>query len=641
MEVILEDSEYTVNSSANEDERNIPDRKISSGTKPAFSGRKIGVVGPQTHTPTHTPIERKISATERKISTGDRKISTGDRKISTGDRKISHGERKISHGERKFSTNDRKISTISDRLPPSRKVSPASRKVSRAESTTSGRTIGVLKRTLTQLTMNQLEIGSLNDGSVMEEFVSKKTPQILAALAATIGAFGMGTVMAWSSPALPQVELSAKLGYPSDSDLSWVASLVPLAAVFAGPPTGQCIERIGRKPTMIALSVPFVLGWLLIAFAVNIPMMLVGRFLTGFCAGAFSLTAPVFISETAEDSIRGTLGSAFQLMVTFGFLFSYVVGAFVSWQWLAIASAFVPVIMLILMIYVPASPRYLLSKGEVAEASKALAWFRGAESSQQVEFELRLIQKSIDDAKAKKVQPKDFFSPALLKPISISVGLMFFQSFSGTDAVTFYTVDIFKSAGSSLDGNVATIIVGSVQVLATFLSLVLVDRAGRRVLLLVSDAVMAIALMALAIYFFLDEDTKLTWGMLPLISLVVFVTSYSIGFGPVPWMMMGEILPNHVIGTASAIATSFNWFFTFLVIRFFADLQILIGTNWAYVFFSCFCVAGICFVFFFVPETKGKSLDEIQLLFVSKNARPPPPSSRKVSRTTIDSFFFA
>ena len=133
---------------------------------------------------------------------------------------------------------------------------------------------------------------------------------------------------------------------------------------------------------------------------------------------------------------------------------------------------------------------------------------------------------------------KDFFTWVLLKPICVSVGLMFFQTFSGTDAVTFYTVSIFEEAGSTLDGNVATIIVGAVQVFATFMSVILVDRAGRRVLLLISGASLAVSLVALGSFFFFDEETKKTAGLLPLISLVVFVSAYSIGFGPLPWMMM-------------------------------------------------------------------------------------------------------
>jgi len=444
-----------------------------------------------------------------------------------------------------------------------------------------------------------------------------KVNQIAAALAATLGAFGLGTVLSWTSPALPDLKShSQTFSNLSEEEESWIGSILNLGALFSAPVCGILMDAIGRKNTMLLLSVPFVLGWLLIGYAQNLAMMLIGRFVAGFCGGGFSLVAPVYIGETAEDSVRGALGSAFQLMVVNGILFVYVVGTFASWQWLALICGFVPVVFLIAMIFVPESPRHLLAKGKNAEASQALCWFRKKTSSQEVEDDLKIIETSVNDAKAQKSKFSDLFISYNLRPALIMLGLMLFQQLSGINAVIFYTVDIFESAGSSLDSNVSSIIVGVVQVAATLLSVFVVDRLGRRVLLLVSDVVMCISLVLLGLFFKLDDGGNAdNIGWLPLVSLITFVIAFSIGFGPLPWMMLGELLPPKIKGLTASLATMFNWLLAFLVTRFFKNVLSALGAAWCYWCFAIVCAVGTVFVFIFVPETKGKSIEEIQRHF--------------------------
>jgi len=449
--------------------------------------------------------------------------------------------------------------------------------------------------------------------------MGSKTPQIIAALAATVGAFGLGTVLAWSSPAIPDLrEGDSKLGNITDSDESWIGSIINLGAMTSGPITGIFIDSVGRKTSMLLLSAPFVLGWLLVAYAQNLAMMLCGRFIIGFCGGSFSLAAPVYIGETSEDSIRGALGSGFQLMVVTGILFVNVLGSFVSWQWLSLICGFVPLIFLVAMIFVPESPRYLLTKGKTAEASQALCWLRGKTSATDVEDELRIIEMSVNESLSQKTTLKDLLQPHYLKPTVILLGLMLFQQLSGINAVIFYTVQIFKDAGSTMDSNLSSIIIGIVQVVATMVAVVLVDRAGRRILLLISDVAMCAAIAVLGIFFQLkdnDESVKDSIGWLPLISLIIFITAFSVGYGPIPWMMMGELLPPNVKGQAASIATATNWFLAFLVTKFFQDIQKAITIQWCYWIFAIVCGVGAVYVFIFVPETKGKSMEEIQNQF--------------------------
>lgn len=198
----------------------------------------------------------------------------------------------------------------------------------------------------------------------------------------------------------------------------------------------------------------------------------------------------------------------------------------------------------------------------------------------------------------------------------ISIMLMFFQQFSGINAVVFFTTQIFESAGSTLDSSVSSIIVGVVQVLMTFASAVLVEKAGRKILLLQSSIVMGICLTLLGIYFKLKDgghDVS-SIGWIPLLSLVFFVISFSLGYGPIPWMMMGELISPEVKGTASSLVVLFNWICVFLVTKSFQPLLNLIGSDLTFWIFALVMVLGTLYAFKYVFETKGKSNAQIQLI---------------------------
>lgn len=205
---------------------------------------------------------------------------------------------------------------------------------------------------------------------------------------------------------------------------------------------------------------------------------------------------------------------------------------------------------------------------------------------------------------------------ASLMALICSLGLMFFQQFSGINAVIFYTNQIFQSAGSNIPAVIATIIVGVVQTIATYISSLLIERAGRRILLLQSCIVMGICLIVLGAYFKLQEGgTNVSAvGWLPLVCLVLFIVSFSLGFGPIPWMMMAELFSVEFRGTASGIAVIMNWCLVFIVTLCFPLMKDAIGIYSCFWFFSGFMVICVFFVFFLIPETKGKTVSQIQTI---------------------------
>ncbi|GBP39177.1 Facilitated trehalose transporter Tret1 [Eumeta japonica] len=216
---------------------------------------------------------------------------------------------------------------------------------------------------------------------------------------------------------------------------------------------------------------------------------------------------------------------------------------------------------------------------------------------------------------------KVFFSSVVIKPLVIGFMLLLLQQFSGIDAVIFFTVEIFQNAGSTLDAMTATMLVGAVQLMSNGVSTMLVDRAGRRPLLMVSAALTAAAMAAMGSAYYFEFEHNSWLGYLPVISLVVFMVGYSVGFGGLPFLLLGELFPAHHRSQLSAMASAVNLLSMFAVIKSYHSLETFLtsaGTFWMY---ACFCALAFFFVLFMVPETKGKTLLEIEQLFRSKKAK--------------------
>lgn len=262
---------------------------------------------------------------------------------------------------------------------------------------------------------------------------------------------------------------------------SWVGGLMPLAGLAGGICGGPFIEYLGRRNTILAIAVPFIISWLLIACAINVAMVLAGRALAGFCVGIASLSLPVYLGETIQPEVRGTLGLLPTAFGNIGILLCFVAGTYMDWSMLAFLGGALPVPFLILMFVIPETPRWYVSRNREERARKALVWLRGKEADVEPELKGLLRSQADDERQARQNQLMELLKRNNLKPLSISLGLMFFQQFSGINAVIFYTVQIFKDAGSTIDGNICTIIVGIVNFAATFIGIVLIDRLGRKV----------------------------------------------------------------------------------------------------------------------------------------------------------------
>lgn len=396
---------------------------------------------------------------------------------------------------------------------------------------------------------------------------------------------------------------------------------MPLAALIGGILGGTMIVKIGRRNTLIAIGIPFSISWIIIATAPNVYMVYVGRTLGGLCVGIGSLTFPVYLGEALQPEVRGQLGLFPTAFGNIGILVCFIAGKYMDWSILAYFGAMLPAPYLIMMFFIPETPRWYVANNKNALAKKALIWLRGKDTNMNKELEEIVKAQEETSKNSEDSSIFDLFRRENLRPVMILMGLMFFQQMSGINALIFYTVKIFKSSGSTIDENLSTIIVGIVNFISTFVAAFLIDRLGRKILLYISGTIMVVALMILGAFYYLLEikyDTT-SFGWLPLMSCVVYVLAFSFGFGPIPWLMMGEILPGRVRGSAASLATSVNWTCTFIVTKTFIDISESMGIYGTMWLFGLFTTLGLFFIIFFVPETRGKSLEDIEKSLTGKS----------------------
>ncbi|XP_064602596.1 solute carrier family 2, facilitated glucose transporter member 8-like [Liolophura sinensis] len=412
-------------------------------------------------------------------------------------------------------------------------------------------------------------------------------------------------------------------GLVDDSQAAWFGSLMTVGAMFGGPLAGLLIEKYGRKRTMFLSSLPFAAGYVLILLADKGTLMYLfcGRLMTGLASGMVTVVVPVYIAEVSTKTLRGALGSGVQLSITIGILLAYSLGFALDLRPMACVGIICATLIAATSFFTPETPRYLLMRNQKAAALKSLHDLRGPHTD--VQEECRDIEDALSPQEG--VSWRDFSKAELYRPLQIAIGLMVFQQCSGINAIMFYTVSIFRSAGFKESGELATVLIGVVQVVATLLSLMVIERAGRRTLLLFGGALMTITCITFGWYYHAVSgvaESQLAAGnlaWLPIASLIIYMIGFSFGWGPIPMVLTSEIFPSQARGTACGISIFINWLCGFLVTKEFISLQAVLGPAMTFWLFAMFCFLSMVFVWRLVPETKGKSLEDIELYFLGRS----------------------
>lgn len=442
--------------------------------------------------------------------------------------------------------------------------------------------------------------------------------QTLLSLSVSLSYFCIGLVRGYSAPAVPSMnEIDPGL-LPDKNIASWVSSIPPFGAFFGSLVAFPLMHKIGRKYTVMLTSPIWAISWVLIATAHDWKILLLARMLSGFGAGLTLPSAQIYVSECSDPKIRGVIGSLPSLSMSVGILVTYILGKYVEWRILAWVCCGIACFLFVAVVSFPQSPVWLSTKKRYEKAHNSAKWLH----LQGFTYDPKAqeLQKAVGNGQSTEKKESPFSKAALcrrvvLLPLAIGLALLSIQQLSGIDAVIFFTVEIFRSAGSSLDGHLATIIVGAVQVASNFSSLFVVDRAGRKPLLITSGVIMCLAMAAMGAAFHLNSIGNTCFGYLPLVSLIIFMIGYSVGFGCIPFLLMGELFPTAQRSLLSSLAGSFNLAVMFIVIKTYHPLEDVISTSGTFWMYSILCGVGVIFVISCVPETKGRDLESIHKLF--------------------------
>ncbi|RZC55322.1 hypothetical protein C5167_014174 [Papaver somniferum] len=421
------------------------------------------------------------------------------------------------------------------------------------------------------------------------------------------GSFEYGTCVGYSSPT--QAAITEELNL-SLAEYSVFGSILTIGAMVGAVTSGSIADFIGRKGAMRMSSAFCITGWLSIYFAKDALALDVGRLATGYGMGVFSYVVPVFIAEIAPKNLRGALTTLNQLMISCGVSTSFLIGQLLPWRNLALFSLVPSAIMLVGLLFIPESPRWLAKIGKQKEFEAALQQLRGKEADTSSEAtEIQDSMESLQQLPQAKL--RDLFQIRYLRSVTIGVGLMVCQQFGGINGVVFYLRQTFVSAGFPPD--LGTTICAILPIFVTALGVSLIDRAGRRALLLVSATGLVLGCLLDGAAFFM-KDHELLLDAVPALTvtgILVYIGSFSIGMGAVPWVVMSEIFPINVKGVAGSLATLVSWFGTW-VASYTYNYLMSWSTYGTFMIYALINGLAIIFIARVVPETKGRTLEEIQ-----------------------------
>ncbi|NWV61380.1 GTR6 protein, partial [Malurus elegans] len=439
----------------------------------------------------------------------------------------------------------------------------------------------------------------------------------LAAFAAVLGNFSFGFALVYPSPVIPALEAHPNPALRLDQHTA------PWFGVRSGViPAGWGDARLTGFPGLgkeVGLSR---VGWG-DAKLLQSPMCLV--------------PVQVYISEISHPGVRGMLGACPQIMAVLGSLcfrpnFAAVAGLVLDWRWLAVAGEVPVLAMLLLLCFMPNSPRFLLSRGKEEEALGSLCWLRGQDTDYTREYEQ--IKDSVRK-QSRRVSCAELKDPFLYKPILIAGTMRFLQQLSGVTCILVYLQSIFKKTAVILKPEYDAALVGLVRLSSVAIAAVSMDKAGRKILLFVSAGVMLVSNLTMGLYIHLvpaphngtvanatlvspaslpAEPTNYI-TLIPLLATMFFIMGYAMGWGPITWLLMSEILPLQARGVASGLCVVVSWLTAFTLTQFFLPVVNTFGLEVPFLFFAVISAGNILFTGCCVPETKGRSLEQIEAFF--------------------------
>ena len=471
---------------------------------------------------------------------------------------------------------------------------------------------------------------SLNKGFVEPTKIRNALPEISSCIIVASFHISVGLAMAYSAILIPHLEAEDAELHATKEQTSWIASVVVISPPLGAVLGGFLMETVGRLRTLQLGSIPFIAGWILIALSTNIPMLLTGRLLAGLATALATSPAIVYITEVARPELRGSMISFGPTLASFGMVLSYLKGAYIHWRlvaWLSIVYAVVPIVLV--QMFVPESPVWLVSKGRLEEARKALDWLYKCESKQGKvsaadaqyitivkENEIKLSEQRKSKHGGVSTKLRGFLKPTGWKPITILFLLFSFQQFSGIYITLFYAVTWFQEVGSGVDEYIASILVGVTRFLCSMVNTWLLRRYKRRALCMISSLGMALCMTVSGYFTYQIKSGDRSGYWVPVVCLLLYVCTSMVGMLTIPWTMTAELFPTEIRGIAHSISYSIANLLMFSALQSYRSLQSFLGGSYAVQWFFASVSIGACvFVWLLLPETHGKKLSEIEEYF--------------------------
>ncbi|XP_046434920.1 facilitated trehalose transporter Tret1-2 homolog [Neodiprion fabricii] len=468
--------------------------------------------------------------------------------------------------------------------------------------------------------------------------------QTMTALGPILSTMAAGMTSGYSAVLLPQLTLNNSTDYnatsksPTDylnmkqltvegtEEVSWIAASAALSMAPGCWISGAMMEKFGRRTSLLLFSPVFFIGWLIVGLAPSLVWLLVGRVVIGFCTGIMGPLSPVFIAETSEPRLRGILLSGISLAIAVGILVSHIFGTWLHWRLSAIMCGVFPIFSLLLCLVAPESPTWLVKRGEHVKARKTWQYLRGDNYEHEFEaltygsannpevneaangLDASMESKPLQDHAPTRGWKNDVISRSFLMPLFILNVFFFTSQFSGINAVAFYSVNMLAEVSGPENAYTATLVLDSIRLAFGAIACWLTKNYPRRSMTIISGLGSALSLLLLSGSLFTDLGKP--W--LPICCLFAYTCTSSIGLVPLPWLLCGELFGASVRGLGSGISSGFAFMCFFVVVKNAPSMMDILGPSWTFCFYGIIALSGTIFLIAFLPETKDKTLQEIE-----------------------------